>query len=247
MSAPAPNDDQVPEQDCANQSLQQLHAPPAPSGRFTIHYASAPQPQPPPVISAPEASPRQLAPPRKTDHTYTDYAQDHRSLLKFPLTKKSSSSNFPAKLHAMISDPTNAEAIQWQPHGRGACFFPVNCFYISEQLLLGFSSHSLTLSHILCTLLQHGRSSTKRYWSMKSSPSTLSNPSSSPSLDKCAAGDSNGCIKRGLIIAVITMSGACFLAQVLYLQFDIVRLTNWFCNCLRVLSLCAASSAECRI
>lgn len=145
MSAPAPNDDQVPEQDCANQSLQQLHAPPAPSGRFTIHYASAPQPQPPPVISAPEASPRQLAPPRKTDHTYHDYAQDHRSLLKFPLTKKCSS-NFPAKLHAMISDPTNAEAIQWQPHGRGACFFPVNCFCISEQLLLGFSSHSVPYS-----------------------------------------------------------------------------------------------------
>ena len=67
---------------------------------------------------APAAPTRQIAPPRRTDHTYYDYATQTPSPYEYPVTKKSTS-NFPAKLHRMISDPANAQAIQWQPHGRG--------------------------------------------------------------------------------------------------------------------------------
>ncbi|KAL3785967.1 hypothetical protein HJC23_005676 [Cyclotella cryptica] len=61
--------------------------------------------------------PRQIAPPRRTDHTYHDYATQMPSPYEYPITKKSTS-NFPAKLHKMVSDPSNSRAIQWQPHGR---------------------------------------------------------------------------------------------------------------------------------
>ena len=61
---------------------------------------------------------RQFAPPRRTDHTYKDYANQNPSPRECPITKKSGS-NFPAKLHRMISDSANSQAITWQSHGRG--------------------------------------------------------------------------------------------------------------------------------
>ena len=85
-------------------------------------------PPPAPVLhggasTEPVAGPaRQIAPPRRTDHTYHDYATQSPSPYEFPVTKKSTS-NFPAKLHRMISDPSNSQAIQWQPHGRGEFSF----------------------------------------------------------------------------------------------------------------------------
>ena len=85
-------------------------------------------PPPAPVLhggasTEPIAGPaRQIAPPRRTDHTYHDYATQSPSPYEFPVTKKSTS-NFPAKLHRMISDPSNSQAIQWQPHGRGEFSF----------------------------------------------------------------------------------------------------------------------------
>ncbi|KAL7502650.1 hypothetical protein ACHAXN_001057 [Cyclotella atomus] len=70
------------------------------------------------VPAAAQVAPtRQVAPPRRTDHTYHDYATQTPSPYEYPVTKKSTS-NFPAKLHRMISEPANAQAIQWQPHGR---------------------------------------------------------------------------------------------------------------------------------
>jgi hypothetical protein len=69
--------------------------------------------------AANEVPPRQLAAPRKTDHSYVDYSTHSPSPYQYPTTKKSDN-NFPAKLHRLISDPANSEAIQWQPHGRGA-------------------------------------------------------------------------------------------------------------------------------
>ena len=77
----------------------------------------------------PAATPtRQVAPARRTDHTYHDYATQMPSPYEYPITKKSTS-NFPAKLHRMISDPANSQAIQWQTHGRGKCLL---CFLISR-------------------------------------------------------------------------------------------------------------------
>ncbi|KAL3789629.1 hypothetical protein HJC23_003178 [Cyclotella cryptica] len=60
---------------------------------------------------------RQFALPRPTDHTYNDYATKPPSPHECPITKKSNS-NFPAKLHRMISNPANSQAITWQYHGR---------------------------------------------------------------------------------------------------------------------------------
>jgi hypothetical protein len=61
---------------------------------------------------------RQFAPPRRTDHTYSDYATQTPSPHECPITKKSHS-NFPAKLHRIISNPANSQIITWQSHGRG--------------------------------------------------------------------------------------------------------------------------------
>jgi hypothetical protein len=85
-------------------------APPSPS---TLHEVASSSQAVAPV--------RQVAPPRRTDHTYHDYATQTPSPYEYPVTKKSTS-NFPAKLHRMISDPSNSHAIQWQPHGRGKWF-----------------------------------------------------------------------------------------------------------------------------
>ena len=88
------------------------------------HLSSiAPQSPPAPFLHVDTTSEvvapvRQIAPPRRTDHTYHDYATQIPSPYEYPINKKSTS-NFPAKLHRMVSDPSNSRAIQWQPHGRG--------------------------------------------------------------------------------------------------------------------------------
>mmetsp|Transcript_5546 Transcript_5546/g.12065 ORF Transcript_5546/g.12065 Transcript_5546/m.12065 type:complete len:403 (-) Transcript_5546:1048-2256(-) len=54
---------------------------------------------------------------RYVDHTYRDfskYIDEGGHLIKH----KKSEANFPAKLHKMISEPTNSSIITWMPHGR---------------------------------------------------------------------------------------------------------------------------------
>lgn len=107
--------------------LLQLQQPAAlPVEPATSASPSPPSSLDPPVLHAgAPASPakqevvaRQPAPPRRTDHTYHDFSTHTLSPYEYPSWKKSKS-NFPAKLHRMISDPANANIIQWQPHGRG--------------------------------------------------------------------------------------------------------------------------------
>jgi hypothetical protein len=113
--------------------------------------------QPPAAVN--KVQPRQLAPPRKTDHSYFDYSTHSPSPCECPITKRSHD-NFPAKLHRLISDPANAEAIQWQPHGRGALFAR---FCVSLLVL----HHCIANSSAVCSFnsyLKHGRCLIKTYW-----------------------------------------------------------------------------------
>ncbi|KAL3768707.1 hypothetical protein ACHAWU_006808 [Discostella pseudostelligera] len=54
-------------------------------------------------------------PQRRVDHTYRDYSN-------FPLeelpTRKRAPTNFPSKLHQILSNPEYAHIISWMPHGR---------------------------------------------------------------------------------------------------------------------------------
>ena len=120
-STPSPPPEDIfqgrdPFDDPQNPVVHGANDPPEPAS-----YSAALSPSPLTHVGAPApataASARQIAPPRRTDHTYYDYATQTPSP-EYPVTKKSTS-NFPAKLHRMISDPANAQAIQWQPHGRG--------------------------------------------------------------------------------------------------------------------------------
>jgi hypothetical protein len=55
--------------------------------------------------------------PRLVDHTYTDYStyiKEGGALEKH----KKSERNFPARLHAMLSDEQYSHIISWMPHGR---------------------------------------------------------------------------------------------------------------------------------
>ena len=59
------------------------------------------------------------------DHTYRDYSQvevssDDEAPSTVDIDKKSSrlQPNFPAKLHAIVSNPNYQHIICWQPHGR---------------------------------------------------------------------------------------------------------------------------------
>ncbi|KAL3807890.1 hypothetical protein ACHAXA_009654 [Cyclostephanos tholiformis] len=54
-------------------------------------------------------------PSRRMDHTYRDYA--YYSLENLPAALKTPS-NFPSKLHHILSDPENHHIISWMPHGR---------------------------------------------------------------------------------------------------------------------------------
>ncbi|KAL9189653.1 hypothetical protein ACHAXT_009328 [Thalassiosira profunda] len=56
-------------------------------------------------------------PLRYVDHTYRDYSRYIEDGGKIAKHKKSEK-NFPAKVHQMLSDPRNADAIAWMPHGR---------------------------------------------------------------------------------------------------------------------------------
>ena len=58
-------------------------------------------------------APGKIAAAWLTDHTYYDYSTEDPSSYQDALSMKSTS-NF-----LMVSDPANAQAIQWQLHGRG--------------------------------------------------------------------------------------------------------------------------------
>ena len=91
---------------------------------MTTAQTSQPQEHPAAASSAFEAiaSGRRFALTRQVDHTYRDY-----SIFKpeSPLGNrdefdqgKKLDSNFPAKLHAILSNPEYAHIISWMPHGR---------------------------------------------------------------------------------------------------------------------------------
>jgi len=54
------------------------------------------------------------APPRRIDHTYRDYSDFPTADL--PVLK--APTNFPSKLHHILSDPEYQHVISWMPHGR---------------------------------------------------------------------------------------------------------------------------------
>jgi hypothetical protein len=54
------------------------------------------------------------APPRRIDHTYRDYSNFPTADL--PVLK--APTNFPTKLHHILSDPDYQHVISWMPHGR---------------------------------------------------------------------------------------------------------------------------------
>jgi len=59
--------------------------------------------------------PPKRAPPRRIDHTYRDYS-------KFPLSelpaRKKAPTNFPSKLHHILSTHAFSHIVSWMPHGR---------------------------------------------------------------------------------------------------------------------------------
>ena len=64
--------------------------------------------------SSSSASSSNRAPPRRIDHTYCDYSNfstEDLPVLKAP-------TNFPSKLHHILSDPEYQHVISWMPHGR---------------------------------------------------------------------------------------------------------------------------------
>mmetsp|Transcript_4603 Transcript_4603/g.10214 ORF Transcript_4603/g.10214 Transcript_4603/m.10214 type:complete len:371 (+) Transcript_4603:1904-3016(+) len=72
---------------------------------------------PPPAAALRPPQPIHPCPlPRRTDHTYRDFSM-HNITCDLTLSKRSTT-NFPAKLHLIISDPANADIITWMPHGR---------------------------------------------------------------------------------------------------------------------------------
>ncbi|KAL7481176.1 hypothetical protein ACHAW6_006855 [Cyclotella cf. meneghiniana] len=68
-------------------------------------------------LTSNNCTPRLARPPRRTDHTYHDWAQYPPDDSAIRTTKKSNN-NFPAKLHRILSNPEHSCAISWQPHGR---------------------------------------------------------------------------------------------------------------------------------
>ncbi|KAL7489978.1 hypothetical protein ACHAW6_016180 [Cyclotella cf. meneghiniana] len=117
--SPAPQDNSYQLEDEITNRPEQMQ-PPVDHDHVTL--ADARRPPPAPLAHGDTGSeifvaPRQFAPPRRTDHTYSDYATQTPSPHECPITKKSHS-NFPAKLHRIISNPANSQAIAWQSHGR---------------------------------------------------------------------------------------------------------------------------------
>ena len=74
-----------------------------------VHAAPAASSQ-----SSSSASSSNRAPPRRIDHTYRDYSNFPTADL--PVLK--APTNFPSKLHHILSDPEYQHAISWMPHGR---------------------------------------------------------------------------------------------------------------------------------
>jgi len=66
----------------------------------TLHSALATAPPPPPPK---QPAPRARAPTRRVDHTYRDYSRLPWD--KQPVSGKTGSSKFPAKLHKILSNP----------------------------------------------------------------------------------------------------------------------------------------------
>ena len=64
------------------------------------------------------------APPRRVDHTYRDYSQF--PLDRLPTKSKKGSTNFPAKLHRILSNPDEYSHVRVQY--RGSVFSLLNCF-----------------------------------------------------------------------------------------------------------------------
>jgi len=123
--------------------------------------AASPSPVPTILYDSIQSSPgkdtvpaRQIVPPRLTDHTYHDYASE---ICQYPITKKSKS-NFPAKLHRMISDPANSQIIQWQPHGRGK-----SLMLICDRLICLCHCENSVVYLLAELYSKHGRSLTKSH------------------------------------------------------------------------------------
>lgn len=77
-----------------------------------------------PIVGAESTHQIQVLPKKKRpvetsimDYTYTDYSQLEKEIDVVGVSTKSSS-YFPAKLHAILSDSNNQHILCWQPHGR---------------------------------------------------------------------------------------------------------------------------------
>ena len=71
-----------------------------------------------------EPEPRAPAPER-IDHTYCDYSRveltANEDMAGDEAPRSRLPSNFPAKLHAIVSDPKNRDVIRWQVRRRDSC------------------------------------------------------------------------------------------------------------------------------
>jgi len=64
----------------------------------------------------PSSSPTNRNQPRRVDHTYRNYS--NFPLNQLPVVRKTTSKNFPSKLHQILSTPGYEHIISWMPHGR---------------------------------------------------------------------------------------------------------------------------------
>lgn len=69
----------------------------------TLHFAALATAPPPPPPKQKQPAPRARAPTRRVDHTYRDYSRLPWD--KQPVSGKTGSSKFPAKLHKILSNP----------------------------------------------------------------------------------------------------------------------------------------------
>lgn len=71
--------------------------------------------QPPRSSPPPSSASRNRPPPRRVDHTYREYSNFPPSEL--PIRKKAPT-NFPSKLHQILSSSAYTHILSWMPHGR---------------------------------------------------------------------------------------------------------------------------------
>ena len=69
------------------------------------------------TVPADNAASSPSIPARRVDHTYHDYSR-HDPDYHDNTSSKKSASNFPAKLHQILSNPEYSRIICWMPHGR---------------------------------------------------------------------------------------------------------------------------------